>query len=438
MHIHLDLVGGIAGDMFAAAMLDAYPELEESLLAAISALELEQPVITQVSKASDMGLNGKCFSVNLAESPTHAHHHEHKPKNTHDHGHKHADSHSHDHSHHDHSGGHSHHSWRFIRQFLLDSNLEEEVKDNAIGIFQLLAVAEAKVHNQTVDNVQFHEVGAWDCIVDIISAAWLITHSGVSTWSVSDLPWGGGTVKCAHGNIPVPAPATLNLLLGFRFIDDGNLGERITPTGAAILSWLSPSQQVSTGILKGVGYGFGNRKLKDRANVVRISILESAENNSDNEKITEQIAVIQCDIDDMTNEMLAIARENIRSELGVLEITESVSHGKKNRMINTLTVLAKPEQTQNVINKILNQTSTIGVRYWHCGRVCLKRLEHHITDLNNQYRVKSVRRPDLSVSSKVEADHIENMGNNYQDRIKLKRTIEQQAEVQFNENIRED
>ncbi len=367
--------------------------------------------------ASDKGLNGKRFNVDLIDEPTQ------KTGINGCRNHSHHDQHEHN--------QHDHHNWQQIRQFLTDSNLEKDVKANAIGIFGLLAVAEAKVHNMDVDTVQFHEVGAWDCIVDIISASWLIKHSDAKSWSVSPLPWGGGTVKCAHGNIPIPAPATLNLLQGFEFTDDGVTGERITPTGAAILAWISPSQTVTMGVLKGVGYGFGTRKMQGRANVLRASLIETTSVTQ-----TETITVIQCDIDDMTSEMLAIARENIRDLPGVLETTEVMSHGKKNRFISTLTILCQPSGLPVIIDSILNNTSTLGVRYWQCNRVSLQRLHHKIPHNGKQFDVKSVRRPDNSITSKLEADHITSTERNYQQRNQLKRDIEQQAEVEHYEHNR--
>jgi uncharacterized protein (TIGR00299 family) protein len=404
LHIHLDLTGGIAGDMFSAALLDAMPELELPLLSMLKGLQLESEVQVSVSPASDKGLSGKRFNVELRES---------------DHRHESAD--------------HHHHHWSEIRQFIFSSELEADVKTNVLGIFSLLAAAEAKVHNMDIETVQFHEVGAWDCIVDIISAGWLICHSKVKSWSISDLPWGGGTVKCAHGNIPVPAPATINLLQGFTFSDDGIKGERITPTGAAILAWITPSRNIVSGILKTSGYGMGTRKLADRANVLRASLI-APEPVTETETETEKIAIIQCDIDDMSGEMLAIAREKIRNQVGVLEITESMSHGKKNRFISTLTILCQPSQIQTITDAILNNTSTLGIRYWHCNRISLQRVHHQVTHNDQQFNVKSVRRPDNSITSKLEADHVAAENNNYQGSNQLKRDIEQQAEEEYHEH----
>jgi len=407
MHIHLDLIGGIAGDMFSAALLDLMPELESPLLSILKELQLDTNVQVNVQHHEDKGLNGKRFNVTLLDIALHAH-----------------DKSSHDHSHQQHS--HHHHEWKTIRHFITESPLEESVKINALGIFELLAEAEAKIHNSHIDNVVFHEVGAWDCIIDIISASWLICHSEANSWSVSDLPWGGGTVNCVHGEIPVPAPATVNLLTGFHFIDDGIKGERITPTGAAILSWLSPTQTVSTGTLHTSGYGFGIRKLPGRANVLRAILIEPKSILN-----SEHITTIQCDIDDMTNEMLAIAREKIRQFPGVLEITEAMSHGKKNRFINTLTILCEPSNTQATIDAVLNNTSSLGVRYWTCNRVILKRFSDEIPFNNQHFKVKTTCRPDKSISSKIEAEHLALMNENYQKQKQLKNTIEQQAEENY-------
>ena len=415
MHLHLDLTGGIAGDMFTAAMLDAFPELEqplrESLAFIISDLSLELKVETGVNK----GISGTRFKVSLPEPKCAEteHHHSHTPYGSHSHDHHHGQDSDTSHHHHDHR------SWKDIRHYIRHTPLSESVKQNAIGIFALLAEAEARVHQMDVEEVQFHEVGAWDCIADILSAAWLIDASRVRSWSVSKLPWGGGSVKCAHGRIPVPAPATLNLLKGFVFIDDGETGERITPTGAAILAWLAPEQHIPTGKLNKIGYGLGTREFLNVPNILRISALET-------ESVTlskEHIIVTQCDIDDMTGELLAIARENLRQTEGVLEVTESVSHGKKNRFINTLTILCKPEHFSDIQNQVFQQTSTLGLRYWICDRVTLARKELK----QGLFKTKVAERPGGEQSCKLEADHLAEIGS-HQHRVALKREIEQQVE----------
>lgn len=407
MHIHLDIIGGIAGDMFTAAMLHASPELKQPLFEALEVVREQTQVDYWVEDTMDKGLSGQRFHVEETNSSTDHHHH-----------------------HHHHHG--EHRSWKTIKALLETLSIEDQVRQNAIGIFQLLAQAEAGIHGKSVEDVHFHEVGAWDCIIDIVSASWLIVHSKATSWSCSDIPWGGGTVVCAHGEIPVPAPATLTLLKGFNVVDDGIKGERVTPTGAAILAWLSPSQTVAQGSISKVGYGFGKRKLPSRANLLRATVIES--NNKNAQLDSQQICVIQFDIDDMTGEMLAIAREKIREQHGVYEVTESISHGKKNRHLNTFTLLTSPSHQDSIIEFVFNHTSTIGVRYWHCMRKVLPRLHHKVTTNDQQYDVKTVRRPDGSVTSKLESDHLNNAEMNYQSQTALKSQIEANAANEHSES----
>lgn len=406
MHIHLDPIGGIAGDMFVAAMLDACPNLQTPLLNMLASLPLGQPVNTCVEKAVDAGIAGKRFQVCLTEHNHHYHH-----------------------DHHHGSDHHDHHHWWEIRSWLEQHLTEDTVKIRAISIFELLAAAEAKIHQQDIEQVCFHEVGAWDCIMDIVAASWLIVHSGATSWSVSALPWGGGTVKCAHGVIPVPAPATLALLSNFDFIDDGEHGERVTPTGAAILASLAPSRRVQAGKITAVGYGFGNRKLAHRANTLRVTCL-----NDSTPFQHETLTIIQCDIDDMSGEMLAIARENLRKLPGVLEITEHISQGKKQRFINTLTLLCLPAYSENILMMIFRQTTTLGVRYWNCQRLSLSRNKLQIEHHGEIFSVKTAHRPDGVLTSKLEADHLTGENLTQYQRMKYKSEIEQQAEVQNGSN----
>lgn len=393
MHIHLDLVGGIAGDMFTAAMLNAAPELRTPLFEALEVVRKQAQVKFWLEDALDKGLSGQRFFVREEAQPEHHHHGVHR-------------------------------SWKRIKNLLIELPIESGVRKNAIGIFELLAHAEAQIHGKSVDDVHFHEVGAWDCIIDILSASWLIEHSKATSWSCSNIPWGGGTVHCAHGEIPVPAPATLLLLKGFNVFDDGIKGERVTPTGAAILAWLNPSQKIARGKIISIGYGFGKRKLKDRANLLRATFLATEGKNTQQD---QEISVIQFDIDDMTSELLAIAREKIRKHHGVNEITEAIAHGKKNRHISTCTVLASPCHQDEIIEFIFNHTSTIGVRYWRCMRKVLPRL-HHRTQSNHQdFDVKTVTRPDGSVTSKLESDYLATPTMNYKAQTSLKSQIEAKA-----------
>ncbi|MGR5177460.1 LarC family nickel insertion protein [Vibrio mediterranei] len=408
MHIHLDLVGGIAGDMFTAAILDALPELKRPLFTALEIVKKQTQAKYWVEDAMDKGLSGKRFFVEA----DHEHSSEHQP-------------------HHHHHHHHEHRSWKQIRQLISELPVDSQVQHNALGIFGLLAEAEAGIHGKHVDDVHFHEVGAWDCIIDILSASWLIVHSNAQSWSCSDVPWGGGTVHCAHGEIPVPAPATLSLLKGFIMNDDGIKGERVTPTGAAVLAWLNPAQRVTRGSIVNVGYGFGKRALADRANLLRATVLETEQPCKTHH---ESVCVIQFDIDDMTGELLAIAREKIREQHGVLEVTEVIAHGKKNRHISTITVLSHLKHQDATIEFIFNNTSTLGVRYWACQRQVLPRQHHTVTIDSSTYDVKTAVRPDGSVTSKLESDEFEKQDMNFHSQSQIKSLTEKLASDEFTQS----
>ena len=206
--IHLDAVGGVAGDMFVAALLDAHPGQADGTLAAIRAAGLPQSVDLRIEPHQDHTLTGTRLDVLLPAE----------------------------------NGGEEHTPFRDVRARLNEAGLPSGTHDRAQDIFARLAVAEGAVHGVDAEDVTFHEVGAWDSIADIVGAAHLIEQSGDARWSVSSLPMGSGKVKSAHGNLPLPAPAVVELLKGYTLHDDGLKGERVTPTGAAILAHLGPTQ----------------------------------------------------------------------------------------------------------------------------------------------------------------------------------------------------
>lgn len=241
-HIHLDPVGGLAGDMFIAAILDALPDLGQSMRAVV---EPVARVRITLAEFSDGTLTGLRFRADCGAG--HAH------------------------------GQHAHTDWTAIRARILDASLDESVKTHAIGIFAALAEAEARVHGVRPEQVTFHEIGAADSIADIVGAAWLVAALAPATWSCAPVPIGSGRVATAHGILPVPAPATALLLEGMATIDDGIPGERVTPTGAAILRHLrahAPGEPGRARILRRSGTGFGTRRLPGISNCLRVLVLE--------------------------------------------------------------------------------------------------------------------------------------------------------------------
>ncbi len=370
MHYHLDPLGGIAGDMFAAAMLDCHREWRGELSGAIRDSGLSAELSVEAIEHNDGVLSGHRFAV-------------HEPHRRH-----HGDPHHRDHRH-----------WRDIRALLRDSALDAAVKQRAIAVFELLAKAEAEVHGKVVEEVAFHEVGAWDSIADIVCAAWLIERSGASGWSCSPIPLGCGRIDTAHGKLPVPAPATSVLLRGYPVFDDGVVGERVTPTGAAILRYLEPQFGPRTDpmVLLAHGYGFGTREFDAFSNVLQVSKLAAREASAD-----DTLAVCEFEVDDQTAEDLAVALEHLREADGVIDVIQVPAVGKKGRLCTHVQVLAKVSCVDAVIDRCLTETTTLGIRWHTVNRATLSRVEQSHELEQGAVRVKRATRPDGTLTRKAE------------------------------------
>lgn len=411
LDIHLDPLGGIAGDMFAAAILDLRPDLQEGLGRALASCPLLDHVEVELVAHNDGILTGKRFIVRRygcqAEDDVAGHHHHHAHAHAHEHEHHHH-HHDDDHDHSDHH--HEHADWRLIREALAASDLDAEAVRHAIGIFTLLAAAEAKVHGVAPEDVRFHEVGAWDSIADIVAAGWLIARLGAARWTVGSLPLGGGRVRTAHGLLPVPAPATALLLQGFQTIDDGIGGERVTPTGAAIVSYLCRSAEASVGPrrLTGSAHGFGTKRLPGVSNCLRLLAFET---NETTVLTASRVAVLECEIDDQTSEDLAQAIETLRAGKGVLDVVQAPVFGKKGRMMTHLRVLAEEHAQDEVAAMIFEETTTIGLRRSIVQRSVLRREASTIESDGRTLRLKIVERPS-GRTAKVEADDLADVAGN--------------------------
>ncbi|MDA0237975.1 MAG: LarC family nickel insertion protein [Proteobacteria bacterium] len=366
MRVHLDPIGGIAGDMFIAAILDAKPEWYDEMCAAIRIAGLPKEVGLSLLPHSDFALTGKRFNVD--ELGVHEHHHT---------------------------------SFSYIRSALSASDLDPQVRQIAIDIFCLLAEAESAVHGKPVETISFHEVGEWDSIADIVGAAFLIDKLSAS-WTLSALPLGRGTVDTSHGILPVPTPATVKLLEGFYFDDDGLDGERITPTGAAILAYLKPRQSGAgqAGKLIASGTGFGTKVFSKKSNVLRALMISAAGQENSSQNVIYQI---DFDVDDQSAEDLAIGLDHIRSIPTVLDVTQAVTFGKKGRMAITIRVLAETTQIDQVFDACFFETTTIGLRYQILSRVTLDRWKKNCVTEMLEAECKFVIRPGAT-TVKVEAD----------------------------------
>lgn len=374
-HIHLDPLGGVAGDMFIAAVLNAFPELREGMVQAIRAAGLPPAIGIDIEAHRDHALTGLKFAITEA-------------------GHTAESAHS-----------HHHRTFSDIRNALEESALTAPVLAETIAMFTLLAGAEAEVHGMSVDSVGFHELGEWDSIADIVGAAFLISELDAS-WSVGALPLGGGRVATAHGSLPVPAPATALLLEGFECFDDGVSGERVTPTGAVILRHLGANRargRASRTLLCG-GTGFGTRSLPGLSNVLRLLAYKEAR-PIEQEQEQDRIAEILFEVDDQTPEDLATGLDKLRAHAAVRDVLQLPAFGKKGRMTAHIRVLADPLQIGVVCDACLQETSTIGLRFQVLERVILQRQELEVAVAGRSIGMKAVSRSG-SVTVKAEADDI--------------------------------
>ncbi|MXU65194.1 nickel pincer cofactor biosynthesis protein LarC [Oceanomicrobium pacificus] len=367
-HIHLDPLGGIAGDMFAAAMLDAIPELEEPLRADLAAAGIAGHVTLQRETVRKAGFAALQVRFAQAESAPPTRH------------------------------------WRDIRALLKASALERDVRDRAIAIFARLAEAEAAAHGVRVDDVHFHEIADWDSLADIVAAASLSHRADASGWSVAPLALGSGRVRTAHGPVPVPAPATVHLLRGFDTIEDGIGGERVTPTGAAILATLctsdgAPQQARVSGRIGATGTGAGQRDLEGIANILRATAIETAAQATGATR--EPLVQFACEIDDMTPEELSVALDRLRQLPGCVDATLLPGIGKKGRPAFALRLLCHPPSAAALRDRIFAETSTLGLRETQIARHILPRTQ----SLSDGMRVKCTDRAS-GPTAKVESDDL--------------------------------
>lgn len=383
---YLDCFAGIAGDMFLGALLDAGVP-EQVLHDAAAALNIDASLRTE--KVDRSGISS--IKVQVLENGRHAEAepemeqqsstgYQQQPRTQHLHktGHPHTHEHAHSHTHTDEHAHHHGRSLTEIRQVIQNAALADPVKQMAIRTFELLGGSEAKIHNVPIEQIHFHEVGAVDAIVDIVCACAGVHHLAIDAWHSSPLNVGGGTVMCAHGTFPVPAPATADLLRGMPTYSAHVQKELVTPTGAALLRMLRPTfgPQPSMRVEK-IGYGAGTRNTKDFPNVVRLSIGEAIAPEASREADdTSEVTVLETALDDMSPQLLAHVAERALAE-GALDIMLIPAIMKKGRPGTLLTLLCDPEHTAKFERLLLSETTTLGVRTRRDRRRCLDR--RHVT-----------------------------------------------------------
>ncbi len=349
-----------------------------------------------------------------AAKHTHAHNHGHSHDHSHDHAHGHSHSHGHDHGHghhHHHGDGHHHHrTYADIRQLIQASALSDAIKDRSIAIFQRIAEAEAQVHSKTIDDVHFHEVGAVDSIVDIVGAAVCLDLMKIDRVTASSVELGGGTVMCAHGRMPVPAPATALLIKGMPVSHGAVQKECTTPTGAAILAatvdqFIAPG----VGIVTSTGTGIGGRDTPELANVLQIGVLDGAADaalsaaDAAVAQPTETIVELAANLDDMTGEELGHLIEALL-EAGAKDAWAVPVTMKKSRPGVMLMAMALPEQTDGVRAAMLMHSTTLGVRERRLQRTILPRRSETASTRFGDITMRVATLPDGAERAKPEFD----------------------------------
>ncbi|MDR1710254.1 MAG: LarC family nickel insertion protein [Propionibacteriaceae bacterium] len=372
MEIHLDAVGGVAGDMFAAALLDAFPEHRERALADAQAV-LPAGVAVTVEEVRADSIRALSLRVVKAEHAGHV-------------------------------------SYADMVARIEAADLAPGTAEHALAILALLAGAEARIHQVDIEKVHFHEIADWDTLADTVVAGSIAAALPDARYTVSALPIGGGTVQTQHGVLPVPAPATAALLEGFEWRDDQVTGERVTPTGAAILKHLAvPGARTAGGTLERVGCGAGTKRFAGVPNVLRVLVFDNQGASAIPDRVWDYgvgadgvrfVCVIEFDVDDMTGEEIGTAAELLRGTAGVRDVSLGQRIGKKGRPAVEFRLLADVALADSVAAACFAQTSTIGLRLRTDERRELPRAHFTVDGV----RVKSVTRPGGVVTSKVESD----------------------------------
>lgn len=282
-----------------------------------------------------------------------------------------------------------------IRLLIQNSRLSQQVKESSLAIFKRLAEAEAKIHERPVDKVHFHEVGGIDAIVDIVGAALCVEYLAIEKIIASKLPLGTGFVDCSHGRLPVPAPATLALLKDVPVYGTGIPHELVTPTGAAIIVTLAESFETMPDMLiNKTGYGAGKRDLETIPNLLRIVTGNAQDHKSYTQK--DRLTVIETCIDDMNPEIFGFVMDRLFED-GALDVYWIPIFMKKNRPGTMVQVLCRTGQKEAVVNRILSETTSLGVRYYDVDRAWLAREQITVKTGYGMVKVKRITDTDGSI-----------------------------------------
>jgi uncharacterized protein (TIGR00299 family) protein len=368
--LYLDCFSGISGDMYLGAMLDLGLD-QKAFLEELSKLPLSEYEV-EIKKASRGGIRG---------TDVYVHTHEH----------------------------HSHRGLKHIYEIIDKSSLKAEVKDRSKKAFLKLAQAEAKIHGKTPDEIHFHEVGAVDSIIDIIGACIMTDMLGVERIYASEVNVGHGRVECAHGILPVPAPATMELLKGVPVYSEGEEGELTTPTGALLLSVFARGfGSMPKGRVLKVGYGLGKKERKS-PNVLRAVILkEDGAEPYDDGFDRDEVIVLEANIDDMNPQIFDDVIESLLKK-GALDVFLTPIIMKKGRPAIKLTCISPLDKKELLAEAILRETTSLGVRGFDMNRLKLYRQLKTVETPLGEVKVKISRKGDETIRAVPEYEDMKKL-----------------------------
>ncbi len=371
---------GISGDMNLGALIDLGADVDH-LRRELTKLGLDQTFQLKISRDHKNGIYGTKVDVVLTELP-HAHHdhtHEHDYKHHHEHEHKHHHKHDHQHRVHEHQHADAR-NFQQIVEMINAASISARVKRDSIAMFEIVARAEAKIHGVDYNDVHFHEVGAVDSIVDIVGTAICMESLGADAIVATEIETGSGFINCAHGKLPIPAPATAEILLGLTTVQSIVGYEMTTPTGAAILKYYLKSGSCPTvRNVQKIGYGLGGHNL-EIPNLLRVSLLNCET------KLAEQV-LIETNIDDLSPEKLAFAEQKL-FDIGARDVFRTPIVMKKGRLGSKLSVLVDAALKQQMLDAIFKHTSSIGARISNIEKVELTKTTLTLETQYGEIRIK--------------------------------------------------
>ena len=385
--LYFDCFAGAAGDMILGALLDAGLPFDE-LRRALGSLAVDGWDVS-ADRVIKTGVTATKFRV-----------HEHSHAQTGAGNREPGTGHQH---HHD----HGHHSLNQIFSTIERSALSVTGKARAIQMFRRLGEAESAIHGIAVDKIHLHEVGALDSIVDIVGAVFAIDWFKADRIVCSPINVGSGMVRTEHGVFPVPAPATVSLLKNAPVYSSGIQSELLTPTGALILTEFATAfGPMPTMKIDSVGYGAGDRDLKETPNVVRVLIGEAEGASAQGAKPqAHRVVVLECEIDDMNPQIFGVLMEKLYAA-GALEVFYSAVQMKKNRPGTLMTIVAKPEHRDAMTDIVFRESTTIGIRHQELSRECLDREMVTVTTGLGAVRFKVARRDGRVLNAQPEFDDL--------------------------------